>query len=395
VKFPNSGRVYRIMPKGAKPIARPNLRALSDAQLVEMQMHTNDWYVRHARVLLQARAAAGKLDSTSVHKQLEVMLKSATKSPKRLRALWALNVTGGLNSNRLSALLGHDDEYVRAWAIQFLCDASNINAFQDASNTESLSLPLPGAVLDKFAAMAKNDSSQVVRLYLASAVQRLPFAKRWSILRGLVSHAEDVDDNNLPRMYWFCLEPMVPAHPKEALGIAVAGKIPNLRQFVARRMATGGASPSGKQVQSTPKPQWQQTIQKVAPGFRVRDVGERGVVHHKSFRNAIAVQTHPLNRKQPCVLYRELKIPANKKTKLRLRVSHHSHGDWQLRVLADKKVVADRIIGSKTVSNDEWLELSVDLTPFKGKTIQLTIENRANNWHNEWAYWNKVQVVSE
>ena len=60
-------------------------------------------------------------------------------------------------------------------------------------------------VLEKLAAMAKNDPSQVVRLYLASAVQRLPFAQRWSILQGLVSHAEDVSDNNLPRMYWFCV----------------------------------------------------------------------------------------------------------------------------------------------------------------------------------------------
>ena len=32
VEFPNSGRVYRIMPKETKPTARPHLRALSDAR---------------------------------------------------------------------------------------------------------------------------------------------------------------------------------------------------------------------------------------------------------------------------------------------------------------------------------------------------------------------------
>ena len=62
INFPQSGRVYRIMPENAKPIARPNLRELSDSELIELQWHSNDWYVRQARVLLQSRAASGKLD---------------------------------------------------------------------------------------------------------------------------------------------------------------------------------------------------------------------------------------------------------------------------------------------------------------------------------------------
>ena len=82
--------------------------------------------------------------------------------------------------------------------------------------------PLPGAG----SVMAKDDPSQVVRLYLASAVQRLPFAQRWSILQGLVSHVEDVTDNNLPRMYWFALEPMVPEYPRESLELVMAGTLP-------------------------------------------------------------------------------------------------------------------------------------------------------------------------
>jgi hypothetical protein len=78
-----------------------------------------------------------------------------------------------------------------------------------------------------------------------------------------------------------------------------------------------------------------------------------------------------------------------------MRVSHHPHGDWQLRVLASGKVISDQIIGSKSVSKDEWLDVTVDLTEFAGRKIQLSIENRPNDWHNEWAYWNKVSIVSE
>jgi putative membrane-bound dehydrogenase-like protein len=394
VNFPNSGRVYRIMPKGSKNVARPNLGAMSDSELVGLQTHSNDWYVRHARTLLQSRAASGKLDKPAVHAQLEELLKTAATSPKRLRALWALQVTDGLDHDRLASLLGHKDEYVRGWAIQFLCDASKANAFQDASGVKKS--PVEKPVLQQFASMAKSETSPVTRLYLSSAVQRLPFADRWAILEGLASHVEDVGDNNLPRMYWFGLEPMVPAHPSESLKLAVGGKIPALQEFVARRMVTGDAPVAVKRPdQMRQKPVWQWTIQKVAPGIKVRNVGEGGVVHHKVFRNAAAVQTHPLNRKTPSSLFRELTIPKTRRTRLSMRVSHHPHGDWQLRVLASGKVISDQIIGSKSVSKDEWLDVTVDLTEFAGRKIQLSIENRPNDWHNEWAYWNKVSIVSE
>ena len=222
VNFPNSGRVYRIMPKGAKAFARPDLGSMSDAQLVQLQTHTNDWYVRHARTLLQSRAANGSLNTALVHSQLEALLQGAQTTSKRLRALWALQVTGGLNTNRLTELLGHEDEYVRGWTIQFLCDGSVANAFQDASKVKRS--PVEESILSMFVTMAKNEKSPIVRLYLASAAQRMPFDDRWPILEGLASHGEDVDDNNLPRMYWFGLEPMVPDHPQKITATGCRGK---------------------------------------------------------------------------------------------------------------------------------------------------------------------------
>jgi putative membrane-bound dehydrogenase-like protein len=395
INFANSGRIYRIMPKGAKPIERPNLRAMSDAQLVGLQSHTNDWYVRQARLLLHSRTAAGKLDSKLVHEKLNQLFNATdTTGPQRLRALWALHVTDGLSTDRLQALLSHDDEYVRSWCIQFLCDRSSIHSFQTAATTNK---PVVSREThSKFVEMANQDSSQIVRLYLASALGRLPFADRWAILEGLVSHAEDVDDNNLPRMYWFALEPMVPKHTDKALALAISGKIPKLQEFVARRMLSGEtvvdlSSPK----KPKPKPEWQTTIQKVAPGFNVRNVGEGGVVEHEAFRNAKAVQTHPLNKNKASSLHRTAAIPEGKKTTLQMRVSHHPHGDWQLRVLADGKMIENQLVSSKSVGDDEWMEVSVDLTPYAGKKIRLSIENHPNNWMNEWAYWNKVAITSE
>ena len=140
---------------------------------------------------------------------------------------------------------------------------------------------------------------------------------------------------------------------------------------------------------------WPKVVKRFADGFSVNHVGEGGVVGHDVFRNLPAMQTHPKDRKLPCRIQKNLNIPANRTTTLKLKVSHHPHGDWQLRVLADGKVLADQIVSSKTVGDDEWLDVDVDLSPFAGKAIRLVIENRANDWMNEWAYWNKIQLVSE
>ncbi|MGB0598239.1 MAG: PVC-type heme-binding CxxCH protein [Rubripirellula sp.] len=395
INFPNSGRIYRIMPEGAKPIARPNLRSLSDLELVDLQLHNNDWYVRQARLLLHSRSHAGKLDQAAVHAKLNAMLASdELTTPKRLRALWSLYVTDGLNQSRLNRLLADQDAHIRAWCIQFLCDESSINSFQVAAKAKQP--VVTRQTLEQFTKLANEDESPIVRLYLASAVGRLPFADRWPILQGLASHAEDIDDNNLPRMAWFGLEPMVPDHPKEALALAVQGQMPRLQEFVARRMLSGdqvvNLEPTRK---NRPKAEWQTLVQKVAPGFKVRNVGEGGVVHHRAFRNAAAVQTHPLDRKTPSSLVRMLDVPTGKQTTLKLRVSHHPHGDWQLRVVAAGEVLANQAVGSKTVAKDEWLNVDVDLSRFAGQKIQLSIENHPTQWHCEWAYWNRVEIVSE
>lgn len=394
INFPNSGRIYRIMPKDAKPFARKDLSKMSDSELVELQSHNNDWYVRHARTILHHRATTGKLNQKETVAQLEAQFRSAKTSPKRLRSLWALQVIGGLNEGRLAMLLGHDDEYVRGWAIQFLGDRSDVNAFQPQGGKAK---GISDGVKKKLALMAKRDPSPVVRLYLSSAIMRMRFEDRWPILEGLVSHAEDIKDNNLPRMYWFGLEPMVPGHRDKALQLAVGSKIPKLSEFVARRIASGNAEvvPYYEAKKTVSKANWQKTIQKVAPGFDVKNVGEGGVVWHKAFRNQNAVQTHPLDKNSPSVLFRKLTVPAGKQTRLNLRVSHHPHGDWQLRVLVNGKSISDQIVGSKSVAKDEWQNVSVDLSSFAGESIDLVIENKANNWFNEWAYWNKVEVVSQ
>lgn len=379
INFPNSGRIYRIMPDNAKPIQQPNVAALSDDELVVMQYHPNDWYVRMARLHLQMRAANGSLNKGKVIPALNKMLKSAATTGKKLRALWTLHVIGALDESRMLKLLNDKEEYIRAWTIQFLCED------KDASTK----------VVRRFARMAQNDPSPVVRLYLAAALQRMDYNERWDILENLAQHEVDKDDNNIPRMLWYALEPMVPSFPQKSLEVVTAGKLPRLQEFTARRLLSGNvASNNQRSVAGEGPVAWQKTVQRFAPGFKVHNIGEGGVVAHKVFRNKTALQTHPLNPNTPCALTKNIKVPQGKKTTLMMRVSHHPHGDWQLRVLAGKDILKDVLVGSRSVIN-EWMEVEVDLTKFAGTEIDLTLENRANDWRNEWGYWGAVELYSE
>ncbi len=376
-----TGRIYRIMPKGAKGVSPPNLPALNDAELVAMQLHKNDWYVRQARVILAHRAATGKLDD-SVAGDLVAMFNEQAESPKRLRALWALNSIGAADENMLMGLLEHKDPNVRGWAVQLLCESKKPSK----------------AAVEAFTAMAVSEKSPVVRLFLASALQRLPAEQRWGIVAGLVKHGEDVDDHNIPKLIWYGLEPIVKLDTAKALTLTATGKIPILSQYVARRATNTAAAPpqrrGGKGGHSTDGKALTKTLQRVAPEFSIAAVGEGGVRYHSSFRNRPAVQTHPLDRKLPAVLERTIAVPSGKKTHLAIGVSHHGHGDFQLIVRANGKIIHDQVVNSKTVT-DEWVDLKLDLSSLAGKKVKLAIENKANDWHNEWAYWSQIKVISE
>jgi hypothetical protein len=147
----------------------------------------------------------------------------STSEAGQLRAMWALQVIGGLDETDKRILLRHKSEWVRAWAIQLGREDKQITT----SMTEELSR------------LAREDKSPLIRLYLSSGLQRIPFEHRWDILTALVQHAEDAGDHNLPLMYWYAAEPCVASDPAKAVALLKQCKIPVVREFIARRLATG------------------------------------------------------------------------------------------------------------------------------------------------------------
>ncbi len=212
-----NGRIFKVAYRNPAAV-KVDLHQLSNDELVRLQLHKNDWYVRHARKVLQERGAAKEVEA-----KLDEIAAANPDSTRVLRAMWALHAAGVFTEARALTALEHRDPYVRGWAVQLACEERKPGA----------------ALLSRFEALAKDDPSPVVRLYLASAAGRIGIGERKGILEGLLGRAEDQQDHNLPLVIWYAVEPVVAADV--AAGAALAGKtrIPKVREFIARRIAAG------------------------------------------------------------------------------------------------------------------------------------------------------------
>lgn len=237
-----NGRVYNIAYRGNERSDRSetqaSLKTLSGNnvnELAKLLDHPNEWYVRMARRRLQERVAlSGKGGSSPVaaNELNSSLLKQFNESdsvPQKLRLLWTIHALFGLNSDltlQLLSLPGTENEDLRAWAIQLGLEDRIASA----------------AELSKLITLAKTETSPVVRLYLASALQRLPLEQRWSLAEGLIGRAEDANDHNLPLVLWYGVEPLVELDPNRAISIAKEAKIEKVARFIVRRAASSNQS---------------------------------------------------------------------------------------------------------------------------------------------------------
>jgi putative membrane-bound dehydrogenase-like protein len=217
----SNGRIFKVVYGRPQP-ARPDLARQSSGELVAHLTNANDWYVRHARRILAER---GK--DPQVHEALVRLAAEAPEERHRLRALWALHATQGLNDQRGQAFLGDPSPFIRGWTIQLLSEQGDVS----------------DAMAERFENLASGDPSPVVRLYLASAAMRLPDDLRWRIVERLAKHEEDARDHNLPLMNWYVLESLAESDLGRMLDVAASSPIPPLFEFAVRR-ATAVGSPA-------------------------------------------------------------------------------------------------------------------------------------------------------
>lgn len=108
------------------------------------------------------------------------------------------------------------------------------------------------------------------------------------------------------------------------------------------------------------------------------------------------IMTHPLNKEQPCVLSTQIDIPENMKTTLKVSVSHHNKGDWNLIIRVNGSPQKEVLVSAATVDESGWVDVELDLTPFAGsRNLLVDLENKANGWMFEAAYWSEINIIHE
>ena len=139
-----------------------------------------------------------------------------------------------------------------------------------------------------------------------------------------------------------------------------------------------------------------EAVSKFAPGWKIKSCGydmDPGLKEQELGKSNVLV-THPLDRRTGCQLYRQVKIPAGKKTTLHLTVGHHPEGDWDLIVAVDGKQIARKAV-SKQTAPDGWMQTEVDLSDFAGKEVKLELINQATGWKYEAGYWAEISLESQ
>jgi putative membrane-bound dehydrogenase-like protein len=222
----SNGRLYRLR-YGALPPARASLEEADEDQLLALLDHDNSWHARTARRLLQERPTPGLAD------KLMALVRGDGSARLSLRALWAIHSTAGLDEAILIELLGSDDENLAAWSVQLAAEDGVLSASFSAACVS----------------LARTTPSPRVRLYLASALERLgvEFEGAFDLARALLAREEDECDPNLSYLLWYGLSSLLEADPVRGLELARESRLSRPRRLAARQLA---ADPAGRELLS-------------------------------------------------------------------------------------------------------------------------------------------------
>jgi putative heme-binding domain-containing protein len=186
---------------------------------------------------------------------------------------------------------------------------------------------------------------------------------------------EQMPEDDFRNLIWFIYSP-----PQDKKAVSVEEE----RKTLLHSVNTSQSSAANLDMESVAlwNPEWKLNV----PEFENSPVK---YAEYEGKRNVL--MTHPFSKEKPSALERTVKVPMGKKTILSFNVASHDQGDWELDVKADGHLLKKAIIDK---DGTRWKAIQVDLTPFAGKTINLRLENAANDWNWEFGYWNDIQLTS-
>ena len=219
-----NGRIYRMKFDATWKAVSADLEKLSDSELVDLQLHTNEWHVRAARQVLAERAVLRSIDPSAVQKLCELAQQQSLPS-HRLRAVWTLSVVGQLNDRLLQVLVTDKSEYVRMWVVQLGVEQQS------------------AWMLSQLPELARQDGSLMVLRSLASQVPRLNVEQGWTLAEALAARNELSQDEMLPGLLLFGVAGFVEQNPERGQRLAVSTASESLRdqlQWYLARTAESG-----------------------------------------------------------------------------------------------------------------------------------------------------------
>ena len=129
---------------------------------------------------------------------------------------------------------------------------------------------------------------------------------------------------------------------------------------------------------------WNPDWKVVAPEFEGTPVKLTDFAGRKNI-----LQLHPYpDKKTPSRLVRKVSVPADQPGKIKFSAASNGEFDWELVVKIGDKEVKRETIGP----NPRWHEIEISLEPWKGQTVEISLENHANGWAWEFSYWDTVQL---
>lgn len=237
-----NGRVFKITFGTPKPWTG-DISKMTDAELVKLQLHPNEWFVRKARRVLQERIAADKLEGGQVAHLFTLMYRkeNALSASERLRAFWAFRAIvgcwpsepppftarpGGNAPTLFHNFLSDSDERVRLHAVRWAMDLSRGSTVENA------------AILRVLA--ANGEKSATVWAAAAPALRHLPReeAGKESLAAQLLGRKDIAADANLSKLVWYSAAEWLLRNPDAAVSPLLAAASPLIRQNTCRLMLT-------------------------------------------------------------------------------------------------------------------------------------------------------------
>ncbi len=218
-----NGRIYRVVADGTNHVAPFDLGKMSSEQLIALRSKKNDWWPDMARRVLAERR------DPSVIPKLRTLLASDTDDEQALRDLWALDVSGGVDSEYARTLLDHPVASVRRWAIRLLGDHHWMN----------------DSIRNRLIELADRDANPLLRSQLAASCQRWRPKDAIEILDRMVRHSDDASDEHIPLLIWWAIERIQREEPSlvvSRFGASNMQKQQLVREFLLERIVRALAS---------------------------------------------------------------------------------------------------------------------------------------------------------